>query len=56
MDLMLTMTIGGVAMLAGFLGFVLCLGLKLAAVGLYSRAGFGVYPVERPSAGAGVKI
>ena len=36
MDLMLMLAIGCVAMLAGFLGFVLCLGLKLAAVGLYA--------------------
>ena len=33
MDLMLMMAIGRVATLAGF---VLCLGLKLAAVGLYA--------------------
>ena len=30
---MLMTAIGAVAMLLGFLGFVLCLGLKLAAVG-----------------------
>lgn len=51
MDLMLMMAIGAAAMLAGFVGcflpvipgpaiayaslYVLCLGLKLAAVGLY---------------------
>ena len=36
LGLMLMMAIGAVAMLLGFLGFVLCLGLKLAAVGLYA--------------------
>ena len=41
---MLMMAIGAVAMLLGFLGFVLCLGLKLAAVGLYAWLYFARLP------------